>query len=66
MVAHFIHNLNFPARPILNFFVDYIMYLIMILQRLAIYTSMKHSLLQTLLKELMLHSLDTLSDIRIK
>ncbi len=33
---------------------------------IKIYTSMKHSLLQTLSKVLALHSLDTLSDVRIK
>jgi len=32
----------------------------------SIYTFMKHSVLQTLLKALALHSLETLSDIRIK
>jgi len=41
-------------------------YMIMILQKLSIYTSMKHSLLQTHLKVLVLHSLDTLSDVKIK
>jgi hypothetical protein len=41
-------------------------YMITILQGLSIYTSMKHYLLQTFEKALMLHSLDTLSDIRIK
>ncbi len=41
-------------------------YTIMILQRLSIYTSVKHSLLQTFETALALQSLDTLSDIRIK
>jgi hypothetical protein len=40
--------------------------MIMILHQLLIYTSMKHYTLQTFLKGLELHSLDTLSDIKIK
>jgi hypothetical protein len=40
--------------------------MITILHRLSIYTSMKHSLLQTFEKALALQSLDTMSDIRIK
>ncbi len=38
----------------------------MIKHRLAIYTSMKHSLLLITFKALALHSLDTLSDVRMK
>ncbi len=34
--------------------------------QLSIYTSMKHSLLSPLLLALLLNSLDTLSDVRIK
>jgi hypothetical protein len=37
----------------------------MIIQRLSIYTSMKHSLLLLKLLALALNSLDTLSDVRI-
>jgi hypothetical protein len=40
--------------------------MITILHRLLVYTSMKHSLLQTFEKAFALQSLDTLSDIRIK
>jgi hypothetical protein len=40
--------------------------MIAILHRLLIYTSLKHSLLQTFEKALALQSLDILSDIRIK
>ncbi len=38
----------------------------MILHQLLVFTSIKHSLLQTSLKVLELHSSDILSDIRIK
>jgi hypothetical protein len=41
-------------------------YTITILHWLPIYTSMKHSLLQTFEKASALQSLDTLSDVRIK
>ncbi len=41
-------------------------YMITILHGLSIYTSMKHYLLQTFEKALALHSLDTLSEVRIK
>jgi hypothetical protein len=41
-------------------------YTITILHQLLMYTSMKHSLLQTFEKVLALESLDTLSDVRIK
>jgi hypothetical protein len=41
-------------------------YIIMIIHQLSIYTSMKHFLLYLKLLALVLNSLDTLSDIRLK
>jgi hypothetical protein len=63
MLRHLLYAYFMPNMTITRWLV--VWYTIMILYRLLIYTSMKHSLLQTFEKALALQSLDTLSDVRM-